>query len=418
MPPDSPSCRIVAVQGTAQLTSAIAAMRAADRVAGPRAANHLIIHNLSCPADQTEEFVDCIGRLARMAGTWQSIRFISAAEVRLLQGELAAGDWSQAAAAVRSLIGIAAADSLFLGQNLLPLNHLLSLAYANASRACYGDGVGLNFSSEYFHAPADDPGIRGLGRRLERTIRCSIKSWRGLKVGPLQGAFGKSVGDAVSFDRHYLLLANLFDQQLDTFVQLDAADFRHLFAAYLPEVERAASQGRDALADALGKASSVVVLLTSNFSETGRMTLAGEVECCIDSVLEEGGGPGSLLVIKPHPRDSHEKITRLAAEARRSFAEVVTLDDRWMFHLPFESIFIRYFPAHARIRAATRVVCTSSAALSLEHLYGQECTLGFGPRAVRRCFAHNWRALRLRHEADLAKAVERIRALSKPAHAA
>ena len=418
MPPDSPSSRIVAVQGTAQLTSAIAAMRAADRVAGPCAANHLIIHNLSCPADQTEEFVDCIGRLARMAGTWQSIRFISAAEVRVLQDELAAGDWSQAAAAVRNLIGIAAADSLFLGQNLLPLNHLLCRVYAHASRSCYGDGIGLNFSSEYFRAPAYDPGIRGLGRRLERTVRCSIKSWRGLKVGPLQWSFGKSFGDAVPFDRHYLLLANLFDQHLDTFVQLDAADFRHLFAAYLPEVERAASQGRDPLADALGKASSVVVLLTSNFSETGRMTLSGEVECCIDSVLKEGGGPGSLLVIKPHPRDSHEKIARLAAEATRSFAEVVTLDDRWMFHLPFESIFIRYFPAHSRIRAATRVVCTSSAALALEHLYGQECTLGFGPRAVRRCFAHNWRALRLRHEADLAKAVEQIREGSRQVHAA
>jgi hypothetical protein len=403
MPPDSPSCRIVAVQGTAQLTSAIAAMRAADRVAGQCAANHLIIHNLSCPADQTEEFVDCIGRLARMAGTWQSIRFISAAEVRLLQGELAAGDWSQAVAAVRNLIGIATADSLFLGQNLLPLNHLLCRVYAHASRSCYGDGIGLNFSSEYFRAPAYDPGIRGLGRRLERAVRCSIKSWRGLKVGPLQWSFGKSFGDAVPFDRHYLLLANLFDQHLDTFVQLDAADFRHLFSTYLPEVERAASQGRDLLADALGKASSVVVLLTSNFSETGRMTLPGEVECCIESVRQEGGG---------------EKIARLAAEARRSFAEVVTLDDRWMFHLPFESIFIRYFPAHSRIRAATRVVCTSSAALSLEHLYGQECTLGFGPRAVRRCFAHNWRALRLRHEADLAKAVQRIREGLRQVHAA
>lgn len=418
MPPDSPSCRIVAVQGTAQLTSAIAAMRAADRVAGPCAANHLLIHNLSCPADQTEEFVDCIGRLARMAGTWDSIRSISAAEVRLLQGELAAGGDSQAAAAVQKMIGIAAADSLFLGQNLLPLNHLLSCAYANASRACYGDGIGLNFSTDYYRAPRYDPGIRGLGRRLERAVRCSIKSWRGLDVGQLQGSSGKSVGDAVPFDRHYLLLANLFDQHLDTFVQLDAADFRQLFAAYLPEVERAASQGRDLLADALGKASSVVVLLTSNFSETGRMMLPGEVECCIDSVLQEGGGPGSLLVIKPHPRDSHEKIARLAAEARRFFAEVVTLDDRWMFHLPFESIFIRYFPAQSQIRAATRVVCTSSAALSLEHLYGQECTLGFGPRAVRRCFVHNWRALRLRHEADLAKAVQRIRELPKQAYAA
>ena len=126
----------------------------------------------------------------------------------------------------------------------------------------------------------------------------------------------------------------------------------------------------------------------------------------------------ALLVIKPHPRDGHEKITRLSMHATRHFAEVVTLDDRWTFHLPFESVFVRYFPTGSRIRAATRVVCTSSAALSLEHLYGQECHLGFGPRAVRRCFAHNWKALRLRHEADLRAAIRQIRQDSVSAHAA
>jgi hypothetical protein len=418
MPPDRPTSRIVAVQGTAQLTSAIAAMRAADRVAGSGAANHLVIHNLSCPEDQAQEFADCIGRLARLGADWQSVRYVSPAELRSLQA-LSASDGPKATATLQELIGVAAADSLFLGQNLLFLNHLLHRAFPAASRACYGDGIGLNFSTDYYRAPVYDPGIRGLGRRLERTIRRRIRAWRGRENGPDQNPTGKSIAHAVPFDRHYLLLANLFDEHLDEFVQLDAADFCELFAAYVPEVERAAVRGRDSLGDALDRASSVVVLLTSNFSETGRMTLQGEVECCIASVLSAGGaGPGSLLVIKPHPRDGHEKIARLATEARRHFAEVVTLDDRWTFHLPFESVFVRYFPSGTRIRAVTRVVCTSSAALSLEHLYGQECHLGFGPRAVRRCFVHNWQALRLRHEADLAAAIRQIRHRAAPARAA
>lgn len=418
MPPDRPASRIVAVQGTAQLTSAMAAMRAADRRASTRVANHLLIHNLSCPEDQSLEFAACIERLARLGADWKSVRYVASGELRALQA-VSAGDFSKATAALRDLIGFASADSLFLGQNLLFFNHLLHRAYPGASRSCYGDGIGLNFSTDYYRAPVDDPGIKGLGRRLERTIRRQIRAWRGRESSRHQPSTGKPVSHAVPFDRHYLLLANLFDEHLDEFVQLDAADFRDLFAAYVPEVQRAAQQGRDRLAEALGRATSVVVLLTSNFSETGRMTLAGEVECCLESVLNAGGeGPGSLLVIKPHPRDGHEKITRLSMHATRHFAEVVTLDDRWTFHLPFESVFVRYFPTGSRIRAATRVVCTSSAALSLEHLYGQECHLGFGPRAVRRCFAHNWKALRLRHEADLMAAIRQIRQDSVSAHAA
>jgi hypothetical protein len=115
------------------------------------------------------------------------------------------------------------------------------------------------------------------------------------------------------------------------------------------------------------------------------------------------------LVIKPHPRDGHKKIDRLRTEARRHFAEVVAIDDRWMFHLPFESIFVRFFPPGSAIRAVTHVVCTSSAALSLEHLYGQECAVGFGAPAVRRGFTEQWQALRLRHEADLVAAIRLIR---------
>jgi hypothetical protein len=186
----------------------------------------------------------------------------------------------------------------------------------------------------------------------------------------------------VPFDRHYLLLANLFDERRDDFIQLEAADFRDRFTAYGAEIERAASHGCNPLVAALPQASSVVVLLTSNFCE---------------------------LVTKPHPRDGREKIDRLTTEARRHFAEVVTLNDRWMFHLPFESVFARFFPASSAMRAMTQVVCTSSAALSLAYLYEQQCALGFGAPVVRRRFAEVWRSRRLQHEADLAAAIRLIR---------
>ena len=402
-----------------QLTSAIAAIRAADRAAGSTPANYLVIHDLHCPDDQTQEFADCIGRLAQLGAVWQSIHYVSAETLRRLSSDALADGWSAAAAGLRECIGVGTAAELFLGQNLLVINQLLYRAYPDAVGACYGDGIGLNFSNDYYRVPAtprkrwglDLPivSIRSAGSRLQRNIRHRIRCWRGIAQGPLQPATDACLAQPVPFDRHYLLLANLLDEQREDFVQLDAADFHDLFAAYGVEIESAASQGCSPLVDALPRASSVVVLLTSNFSETGRMTLEGEIASCIESVLQVGGGPGSLLVIKPHPRDGREKIVRLTTEARRHFAEVVALDDRWMFHLPFESVFVFFFPPGSAIRAVTQVVCTSSAALSLEHLYGQQCFMGFGAPAVRQRFAKAWQSLRLRHEADLVAAIRLIR---------
>ena len=419
MSADQSTSRIVAVQGTTQLTSAIAAMRAADRAAGSTPANHLVIHNLHCPDDQTQEFADCIGRLARLGAAWQSIHSVSAKTLRRLSTTALADGWSEAAAGLRECIGVGTADELFLGQNLLFINQLLYRAFPGAIRACYGDGIGLNFSSDNYRVPAaprkrwgvdlTSMSIRSVGSRLKRNILHRIRRWKGIAHGPLQPATDACLAQPVPFDRHYLLLANLFDEQRDNFIQLAAADFYDLSAAYSDELEQAASQGCNPLVDALPRASSVVILLTSNFSETGRMTLDGEIASCMESILQVGGGPGSLLVIKPHPRDGRKKIDRLTTEARRHFAEVVALDDHWTFYLPFESVFVRFFPPGSAIRALTRVVCTSSAALSLEHLYGQPCAMGFGAPAVRRRFAEKWQSLRLRHEADLVTAICLIR---------
>ncbi|MEI6257740.1 MAG: hypothetical protein WCQ77_13965 [Planctomycetota bacterium] len=87
-------------------------MRAADRAAGSTPANHLVIHNLNCPDDQTQEFADCIGRLAQLGAVWQSIHYVSAETLRRLSTGALADGWSEAAAGLRECIGAGTAAEL------------------------------------------------------------------------------------------------------------------------------------------------------------------------------------------------------------------------------------------------------------------------------------------------------------------
>jgi len=397
------------VQGPAQLTSAVATLAATDRAGAGPVANHLLVHDLCCPEEQAAEFAAAIARLARRVADWRSIHHVTSADLAALEAAHAGGGPAAAAARLAGCTGTDTADELVLGQNLLFLNHLLHRTHPRATRICYGDGVGLNFSPTYFRPAEHEPGWRGLGRRLERTLRRRVRRWTG-RPGPARGP-GDKAAHAVPFDRHCLLLANRFDQRLATWTPLEHESFRRLFAAYLPELDAAIAAQGDPLGPALARATRVVVLLTSNFAETDRMTIDAEIDACLAAATSAAGGAaGTLLVIKPHPRDSRAKLARLASAARDRFAAVVALTDRATFHLPFETVYARWFLPDDRLRRSTRVVCTSSAGLTLELLYGQPVDVAFGVDVVRRSFVPRWRALRLRHEADLRRIVAEIRA--------
>ncbi len=398
--------RIVAVQGAVQLVSALAAMRVSDeRRRAETVENHLIVHDLSAPGDQGARFADCLRNLAMQAGKWQSIRYLPLSDMLRFQESLKAGSWEAATLAMRSDMQFESCDELLLGQNLLFINNLLARSFPTAETACYGDGVGLNFTAEYY-TPGSGK-VSGL-RALERWFRYRIRALRGKSTAELATPM-KSKKHAVAFQKHYLLLANQFDQQLDRFEQMHESDFAQLFGLFSDSLPQLAEQTCATLETELASAEQVIVLLTSNFSETKRMTLDGEVACCMEMVLRKQQKPNALLVIKPHPRDSQEKIAAIETEARRTFRSVVTLADPWTFFVPFESVFDRYFVSNPRVQAMTSVVCSSSACVSLELLYGQTCELGFGTRNVRRHFATKWQELRVRHEADLNRLVQRIR---------
>lgn len=398
--------RVVAVQGAVQLVSALAAMRVSDRGRATDASeNHLIVHDLSAPGDQGELFAACLKSLAQQASQWKSIRYLPLSEMLRFQESLKIGSWERATETMHDAMGFDRCDEILFGQNLLFINNLLSRSYASAEKACYGDGIGLNFTADYYSPGIEHPG--GL-RMLERWLRTRLRALRGKPIAEAAVSM-KSKKHAVAFHRHYLLLANQFDEQLPHFEQLEELDFKQMFGLFAESLPRLAGKTCAIIEAELARADQVIVLLTSNFSETKRMTLKGEVACCLNSVNRKQNKPNALLVIKPHPRDSQEKIAAIEKVARKSFRNVVTLADPWTFFVPFESVFDRYFASNPRVQQMTSVVCSSSACVSLELLYGQPCELGFGARNVRRHFAPKWQELRVRHEADLNRLVQRIR---------
>jgi len=397
--------RIVAVQGSAQLTSALAAMRTMDRVHQPKVIqNYLIVHDLSAPEEQSHGFASALRDLSSHAAEWSSVRYVTDTDLTQLDQTLMRGGWSHACQSLRETLKITCCDQLLLGQNLLFINKLLHETYPSAETACYGDGIGLNFTPDYYNPKSSLRGWRGFERRLKTKLRSLLR-----KISQRSKNRPHLKENAVDFNKYFLLVANGFDQQLSQFEQLEAGDFVDLFAIFSTSLPRYAKSTCDELTAALSEAEQVVFLLTSNFSETKRMTLESELQCCLDQVKQQCRSDHALLIIKPHPRDSDAKIIALKAEALKHFKSVVALTDKWTFFIPFEAIFARFIASDSRIASRTTVVCSSSACVSLELLYGQRCELGFGADNVTNHFSLAWRELRQRHEADLRHLLSRIR---------
>jgi hypothetical protein len=411
--------RVVAIQGGVQLASALAAMRRADRSPGMRPwENHLIIHDLSAPEDQAVDFAACLTELARQAEDWASWHYIPKAEMVQLNEAFKSEGEAATTRLLRRKLGIEHCHQLLLGQNLKLLNHALYQCFPEAEPACYGDGIGLNFSPQYFKPVEPQTRKRvSVGRAIERWVRKRWKALRGIPPKPV-AEDSSLTRFAIPFRKHYLLLANHFDQQVDQFEQLDWQDFRQLFTIFGRDIDQRAPITCRDLQAALTDTSSIVVLLTSNFSETQRMTRAAEIECYLDMLKRYPRKQAAALVIKPHPRDSLEKIRAIQDQAQKIFQRVVTLSDPWTFFIPFESIFERFFLSDPRIAGRTTVACSSSACISLELLYGQRCDVGFGREAIHRFFDPKWQALRERHEADLSRLVQVIRQQSSSRSAA
>lgn len=400
--------RVVACQGAVQLAAAVAAMWTtsgrSSNIDSPTI-NYLFIHDLSAPDDQIDEFAECIRQLANKLEVWQSIHVLKTPDVVRIQGLLRENRCS-----LQSLLsdqfGIHACDELFVGQNNKSVPTWLREATPDARHTCFGDGIALNFTNAYFrpkdyalsqnHAKWSDKWKHRLRRFLAR-----------ISGRPKPG---NETDDR--FHGHCLLLKNLFDQQLAQVKLIDPGMFLEIFDIFAEDFPAKAPATHAALHALAGTPGKNVVLLTSNFSETGRMSLDGELRGYAQLLEKMPSGKGVTLIIKPHPRDSYAKIEQLRQLTEARYDSTLALSDPWTFYLPFESLYAKYLSPRVSPQRTTHVATVSSACISLEHLYGQHCELGFGANLVEQEFTPLWRTLRVVHENDLVRIVQKLRTAS------
>lgn len=407
---DSSHC-IIACQGSAQLVAALVAAGLRPGAEHERRSFSVVVHDLHVQTAQSGEFVLLVTQLAQGIPGCRAVRFVSVEQMDELRALRDRYGLDRAARRLVESLALERPDEIYLGQNPLLLNELMRWAYRASTKVCYGDGVGLNFTSRYF-APAG--AIAAPPAPLRPWL---ARAASGLARGA-RSRLPRLIGEAArdpGFDHHRLLMPNLFDERIGDYEATDPAAFRELFAACVrlqrPELQMRSAELR---ARAL-VASEVVVMLSTNFSEAGKMSLAAELEAYAEFLAPLATGPRALLVIKPHPRDSQSKIQQLNALLASRFAERIVLDDPTSFYLPFEVLYTACFADWPGSRMAPTIACFSTAGLSLEYLYGAPCLVGFGDELVKRHMFDQWREQRLQHEHDLrdaATVVRRNRALA------
>jgi len=409
-------CRIICCQGAAQLASALAAMwqingrSAKHSSAGREIENHLVVHDLHSPnSEQALEFYHSIRHLAAEVESWSSYTYLGSEFTLALNAGTAE---LSSEAMLRERLGLEGCSELYLSQNSLPLYDLLRRTYPQAEHICFGDGVGMNFSSGYLCCcPPDStfplPPIEGAGEKVKRSL---LKRWAERVDPPFQNDLPI---EEHSFDQFCLLLPNLFDQNIGRYRPLGGDSFVELFRRFAESFEVKAPGTHAALTALTARPGSSVILLSSWFSELGMMPRDVEVEGYREMLARLPSGPDVDLIIKPHPRDSYEKLALLREVCAPNYRQTLALSDPWAFYLPIESLYSKYFhqSRSTRHRRSTYVAAVASSCITLEYLYGQRCEVGFHSEDILRQCSPAWRKMRTLHEYDLDRILIYVRKL-------
>jgi hypothetical protein len=373
--------RLIVCQGSAQLVTAIAALRQHEvtirrPVGSQPARSHLLICGLAVPEIQAPEFAGVIKRMAGLLHPFDSINHLDESALdKLLRRAQRAPGIDQTADLFRQILGVNSLDEVFTASDWQPCNALALHAFPDARHICYGDSVGIYLPRGFMAAK---PTLRS---RLAKLLRSSLRSSSGLLSDP-------------RLDISYLLLPCAFGAPPGgEVVRTDPTTLRDLFRRLAPLLDGVAM--RELRTRIAGRP--VWVLMGSNFSEQGMMTLAGELDAYrawIESLHPE---PGTVLLIKSHPRDRTGKSQLLERHLGGLFSTVISTDSVCSPYLPVEVLLLDSMSVVSELSTLT----VSSACLATHFIVGSKTHIGFGEKLVRRFISADRREVRCQHETDL-----------------
>lgn len=414
--------RLVACFGSIQLVTALSVLsyRESQQSLNFKYDNYLVITPLWAPEEHNKEFAAFIEKMAKSIYLWERIVYVPLEQMKSIANKLNLFGFSETSNLVQELLGSESFDEVYLSRSWELENQLLMNVYKSAEKICYGDGCGIYFSQSAFPVivPVKNSYVyflKSMYTLLKEKIKIIFPSYQSLK-GKIKAIFPQQKFlKQEDFDAGYFFLPYAFSEvpPMETIV-LDKAIF-------LKTIQKARETFvSSAYLNYIGKLRSILqnvstsILLTSNFSEaSSRMSLENEIAAYREFLYLQGISKESILLIKPHPRDSEFKIHSLKSVLNDLYSDIFLLEDI-LFYLPFEIFFMDVFFNEETMKfQSPRIFAFSSACLTLEFFFDVQCTVGFGSSIVRKYFYKAHVSSRLKHEAVLSSAIREIRYLNK-----
>lgn len=372
--------RLIVCQGSAQLVTAVAALRQHLERSGNneeqrQSREHLLICGLAVTEPQAENFAEVIEQMAALLHPFATISRLSDARLEKLLSDARRASSAGIAALLKDAIGISGVNEVFTVRDWQPCNVLVLNAFPSAKHICYGDSVGVYLPRSFM---ANKPTVRS---RIAVWLRRLASRRSALLVNP-------------RLDISYLLLPGAFGiPPSGKVVRTEAIVLRNLFSRLSPLLDGAALD--DLHKRIAGK--HVWVLMGSNFSEQGMMTPQGEISAYRDWIAGLRPDPSTVLLIKSHPRDRMGKRELLGDHLRNLFSDVCSADSVGSAYLPMEALLFSLIPVAASLQCLT----VSTACLGTHFVVESKTHIGFGDELVAKHVAAGRREERCQHELDL-----------------
>ncbi len=409
--------RLVACNGSIQLVTALSVLSYREKEQQElncQYENYLVITPLWAPQGQADEFAAFIEKIARSVCPWKKIVYIPLEQIGKLANILSTFNLSSTSQQIHELLEVESPDEIYLARNWKFENQLLMNVYESAEKICYGDGIGIHLSQSAFLLPRSPKSSMGYleiaYKYLKKNIQVVLfqkKKYRYKNIETLL--------EEKEFDLGYFSLPAAFGElPLMRTVVLDKNIYLEIFEKLRKKLGSLTNTDFINRVRLDIQAAPTSILLTSNFSEAaGRMSLEDEVTAYREFLEAQEVPKNSVLLIKPHPRDSKLKALKLKSALSDLYSDIFLLVDEILFYLPFEVFFMEVFlNPHLPKLQIPKIFTFSSACLTLEFLFNAECIVGFGSDIIKKFFYEEHIASRIKHEADLLSTILEIRRLN------
>jgi len=367
--------------------------------------NYLVITPLFAPQGQNEEFVALIEKMAKSICSWEKIAYMPLDQKRAFAKKLKQFGLSGVSASVHQLIGSKNIDEIYLAHEYDFEDQLFMNVYESAEKICYGNGIGVYTAHSAFPHSSSPKNLSSYFNNVYTLLKKKIKS-----LLPQKNLLVKK-----EFDIGYFSLPFAFDQvpSMKTVI-LDRFVYFEIFQKLRKKLDTLIDINYINNLRSKIQTSPTSILLASNFSEAaGRMSLENEIAAYKEFLESHEIHEKSILLIKPHPRDSKLKILKLRSALSDIYSDIILLSEDFLFYLPFEIFFMEVFlnPDLPKLQNP-RIFTFSSACLTLELILNAQCIVGFGSDIVTKFFYQDHVISRIKHEADLLSTLEEVRKLN------